>query len=130
MKEIYVKFSSQLIGVMYAIYNKHKIVLNVHRSHDGINFRVIETLGSGSFLLTDYARGLEYIIEPKNECVVFYNIDEVPDIVSYYLNEEDERDKISQAGYRRVLRYHTVQQRAKQIISYFKKLSLLLRSLS
>jgi len=65
MKEVYVKFSSQLIGVMYAIYNKQKIVLNVHRSHDGINFRVIETLGSGSFLLTDYARGLEYIIEPK-----------------------------------------------------------------
>jgi len=107
------------------IYNKHKIVLNLHRSYNGINFRVIEALGSGSFLLTDYARGLEHIIEPKKDCIVFYDIDEIPEIVSFYLNEEDERDKISEAGYRRVLGEHTVQQRVKQIISYFKKLSLL-----
>lgn len=107
------------------IYNKHKIVLNVHRGYYGINFRDIEALGSGSFLLTDYTRGLESIIEPKKECIVFYDIDELPEIVSYYLNEEEERCKISKAGYIRVLREHTVQQRAKQIIFHFKKLGLL-----
>ena len=105
----------------YYVLSKSKIVLNHHGSilpwaH---NFRLFETTGVGSFLLTDNLPGIDELFEVGKEVETYDSIDECIDKIKYYLLNEEEREKIAKAGQIRTLKYHTYEKRIEKLFEFF-----------
>ncbi|MBI5677238.1 MAG: glycosyltransferase [Planctomycetes bacterium] len=97
------------------LFNRSKIVLNIHaEDHEDTETRVFETLGCGSFLLTE--RLSEENPFTCEHLVEFETFDELCDKVKYYLDHTKERDTIAMRGYAEALARHTYTHRAEEII--------------
>jgi spore maturation protein CgeB len=86
-----------------------------------IKGRNFEVPGCGGFLLTGWADNLQDYYQPDREIVSFDNTDDLVAKIQYYLEHEDERAAIAQAGYERTLRQHTYAHRFTEI---FKQIGL------
>jgi hypothetical protein len=95
--------------------NSYKIHFNKN-IRDDINYRTFETCGCKTFLLTNYTPNLEKLFDIGKELITYNNLSEVDDLVKYYLENEDERNKIAEAGYLRVKSEHTYYHRAKKLV--------------
>ncbi len=82
-----------------------------------IKGRNFEIPGHGGFLLTGYADRLEHYYVPDAEIAIFRNFNELVEKISYYLDHDDEREKIRIAGQRRTLRDHTYERRFNDIFA-------------
>jgi len=107
----------------YYVLSRSKIVLNHHGSilpwaH---NFRLFETTGVGSFLLTDNLPGIDELFEVGKEVETYDSIDECIDKIKYYLLNEEEREKIAKAGQIRTLKDHTYEKRIEKLFDLFLK---------
>ena len=100
---------------MVKIFNESKIVLNLGIGPTGIQQRVFETLGCGSFLLTNEIPESDRLFKDKTH-LVYFNEKNIDDLIQYYLDHEDEREQIAQFGYVEANKKHTFQHRIKQII--------------
>lgn len=80
-----------------------------------IKGRNFEVPGCGGFLLTGAADDLEHYYVPGREIAVFDSIDDLVEQVRYYLDHEEERRQIAQAGYDRTLREHKYRHRFEEI---------------
>lgn len=99
--------------------NSYKIHLNCNISDD-INYRTFETCGCKTLLITNYTPGLEKLFDLEREIVVYKNLSELERKVSYFLNNDVEREKIAQAGFERVKKDHTYFQRALKLVEIVK----------
>lgn len=97
-----------------------KIVFNIAMTSD-TNMRVWETLGTGSFLLTNRVPHLEELLQDGKHCVMYDTLDEMVEKAKYYLTHDEEREKIAQAGYEEVHKKHTIQHRVNVILEEFMK---------
>jgi glycosyltransferase involved in cell wall biosynthesis len=80
--------------------------------------RIYETLGRGGFLIHPYIKGLEKEFEDKKH-VVFYeynNLDQLKQLVDYYLEHEEEREEIRKSGHELVKNNHTYKNRWEHIL--------------
>ena len=76
-----------------------------------IKGRTFEVPGSGGFLLTDRVAYLEDYLTPGKEIALFESPDDLVAQVSWWLDHEDERARVADAGYRRVRAEHTYDHR-------------------
>lgn len=97
-----------------------KIVFNIAMTDD-INMRVFETMGTGSFLLTNWIPTIEEVFQDGKHLVLYRSMDEMADKAKYYLAHDDEREKIAQAGYEEVMKNHKIQNRVDVILAEFLK---------
>ncbi|MZH02522.1 MAG: glycosyltransferase, partial [Nitrospinae bacterium] len=106
------KFMDEMAGH----YSKSRIVFNNAINND-LNMRVFEALCSGSLLITDPApgSGLEELFKNK-EHLVIYEDNDLEDTISYYLENESERESIACAGRKEVLARHTYKHRTNSMI--------------
>jgi glycosyltransferase involved in cell wall biosynthesis len=104
---------------MVDVINSYKIHLNCNISND-INYRTFETTGCGTFLLTNYTPGLEKLFDIGKEIVVYNDLNDLDNKVKYYLENEEEREKIAKAGYERSKKDHTYFERTKNLIDIIK----------
>lgn len=93
-----------------------KIVFNISIKDD-INMRVFETLSTGSFLLTNWLPTLGELFEDGTHLVTYKSLDEMVEKARYYLEHEEEREKIAGAGYEEFIKNHTYKHRVEQILS-------------
>lgn len=105
-------------------YRKSKIGLNIHQDYGikktkklGANMRTFEIPASGCFQIVDYRHYIDELFEVDREIVCFENTKDLVDKIEYYLENDDEREKIAEAGRRRVLREHTYIKRMKDMLS-------------
>ena len=71
--------------------------------------RVYETMGRGGFIIHPYIKGMEEHFTDK-EHLVFYeygNFGQLKKLIDYYLEHEEEREKIRIAGHEHVKKNHT-----------------------
>lgn len=75
-----------------------RIVFNNAQKND-LNMRVFESLSIGSFLLTDQAAGSgqDTLFHDREELGI-YTDEKICDVVAYYLNHEEERERIAARG--------------------------------
>ena len=99
--------------------NSYKIHFNKNIADD-INYRTFETTGCGTFLITNYTPGLEKLFDIGKEIVVYNDLNDLDNKVKYYLENEEEREKIANAGYERSKKDHTYFERAKMLIDIIK----------
>jgi spore maturation protein CgeB len=83
---------------------------------EAVNQRVFDVPACGSFLLTDHQKAIEELFEVGREIVTYKNIEEIPELVRFYLNNPDARKKIAMKGMERVLKEHTYKHRLGRII--------------
>jgi len=79
--------------------NQAKICINSNAKYKFVNPRVTEVLSCGTFLLTDRTEELEkfgYI--DKQHLVMFNDLNDLKEKIYYYLEHEEEREKIAQQG--------------------------------
>lgn len=82
-----------------------------------IKGRNFEIPGHGGFLLTGYADHLDQYYVPDTEIAIFRNFNELVEKISYYLDHDDERERIRLAGQQRTLRDHTYERRFEEIFA-------------
>jgi hypothetical protein len=100
--------------------NSYKIHFNKN-IRDDINYRTFETCGCKIFLLTNHSPNLEKLFKIGEELVTYNSLPEIDDILKYYLENEDKRINIENAGYERVKKDHTYFERSKFLVEIIKK---------
>ena len=111
--DFYRAYSPQEVG---QVYSQSKIVFNTSIAGD-VTMRVFEGTACGALMLTDsVANGLEHLFDIGHEIVTFDDDADLLGKVAYYLEHEDERERIAQAGYERTHAQHTYLHRMEQMI--------------
>ena len=95
--------------------NRTKINVNMGLFSFGIPNRVFDTLSCGQFLISPEYIGIDSIFKNKKH-LVYFDKNNLYDILDYYLENADERDKIANEGQKEVLEKHTFIHRIKEII--------------
>ncbi len=103
---------------MYQILRRSKITFNHHGDvlPYANNMRLYEATGVGTLLLTDWKPNLHEVFEPGREVVAYRTAAECVELIRYYLQHEDEREEIAQAGWQRTLREHTYAHRVGELV--------------
>lgn len=126
--------TSDLLGVTYRggvdywtqmpkVFRMSKINLNftIPNIITGIPLRVWDVLGAGGFLLTNYQAELPTYLENKKDLVCFEDMQQLKDLVSYYLAHDDERQEIAAHGHETVKQQHSYEKRIQQMLQCIKK---------
>ena len=105
---------------MPLVFSQSKINLNISLKtiQTGIPLRVVDVLGCGGFVLSNYQEELAEYLEIGNECVVYENIEDLYLKAKYYLEHEEERMRIANAGFERVKRDFTFKSRLEKMFPY------------
>jgi len=108
---------------MYQILCNSKITLNHHGdiAPYANNCRLYEATGVGILLITDWKENLHEMFEPGKEVVAYRNAEECAEFIQYYLEHDEEREAIAQAGQERTLREHTWFHRMQELVDIVKK---------
>lgn len=91
-----------------AVYNQSKININItlHCIESGVPQRVFDVMAAGGFLISNYQQELEELFVIGKEIVVFHNLDELRELVRYYMDHEEERRLIAENGRKKVMELH------------------------
>ena len=115
-------------------YNAARLSVNITRPHGftSLNMRVYEAMAAGSLMLTDEKSDARELFEAEREIVTYGSLDELRETASRLLADDAKRERIAEAGRRRVLREHTYEARAREaapLIEQFYKEHLLFRKI-
>jgi spore maturation protein CgeB len=109
------------------IYSQSKIVLNLPVNND-LNMRFFEALGSGSFLLSKKIHnGEDDITGDKVHRVSFFGWWDLDRKIAYYLDVDEEREAIAEAGHKLAVDNFTYTHRIKQILNIVSDKSMLIK---
>ena len=94
----------QTLTEMPVIFHESRINLNptskVIRS--GVPLRVFDILACEGFMLSNYQAELCELFVPGEDFVYYESIEQVPELIAYYLEHESERKEIAHNGYLKV----------------------------
>jgi len=95
---------------MIKVFHLSKINLNFSNPSQGglpqIKGRHVDILAAGGFQLCTSADNLEEYFVPNKEIVIVNSMPEMLTKIKYYLEHDDERNAIAEAGYQRVQKEH------------------------
>ena len=99
------------------IFSQSRINLNISLKtiRTGIPLRVIDVLGCGGFVLSNYQEELMEYFNVGEELIIYDNIEDLFYKTKYYLEHEDERKRIALAGFERVKRDFTFRERLRKM---------------
>ena len=79
--------------------------------------RCFEICGAKGFLLTNWLQTIEELgFEDGKTCALYKTLDEAVEKAKYYVEHEEERDQIAQAGYDLAMANHTIDHRVNQML--------------
>ncbi len=96
--------------------SKVNIYVTPRSIRSGVPLRVLEIMACGGFVLVNYQEDLAAEFEDGKELVMYRSLEEMVDKVRYYLEHEDERKNIAQAGYEKVLREYNYAEKLRRIL--------------
>ena len=103
---------------MPQIIRTSKINLNItlRSIKTGIPLRVLDIMGNGGFLMTNYQEEMMQYFEPDKEFVYYGDIEELSDKAEYYLAHDEERRRIAERGCERVRNGFAYQLQLKKLL--------------
>lgn len=89
---------------MPILFHKSKININItlHSIKSGIPLRCLDIMACRGFLLSNYQEELAEYFEDGVELVLWHDFADLQNKIVYYLEHEEERERIAEAGYRKV----------------------------
>lgn len=102
------------------IFAGSKINLNISLKgiEGGTPQRIMDILGAGGFVLTNYCAETAELFEEDREIVMYKTPEELVEKAAYYLTHEQEREEIARAGRRKVLNCYTYDRKLKQLMKW------------
>lgn len=103
---------------MPKIFRLSKINLNFTSKpiRTGIPLRLWDILGAGGFVLTNYQSEIPEYFEVGKDLDIFASEEELVEKIRYYLEHEEEREKIARNGYQKAKEKYSLELRVKQIL--------------
>lgn len=95
--------------------NSYKLNFNKTLADD-INYRVFETMGCKTALITNKPPGIESFFKDEEHLIYYNNIGDLLEKISFYLKNENKLKIIAENGYNIVKQKHTYFERAKQLV--------------
>ena len=94
----------QTLTEMPVIFHESRINLNPTSKaiRSGVPLRVFDILACEGFMLSNYQTELCELFVPGEDFVYYESIEQVPDLIAYYLEHESERKEIAHNGYLKV----------------------------
>jgi len=103
------------------LYNKTKIAINISQWNtlnlSGLNLRVFDIPACGTFLITEYSDSIREYFKPGEEIETFQTTPELKDKLSYYLKNDNERERIASNGYKKVLSLGTYKDKMADLLN-------------
>ena len=96
------------------------ISLNPHHPLNdiyGVNRRTYDIAACRGFQLADYKYDMDGILKVNDEIICYSSVDELKKLIRYYLDHPDERMVIARNAYQKVVREHTYDNRAGEILN-------------
>ena len=89
---------------MPLVFRQSRVNLNItlRSITSGIPLRALDIMACRGFLLSNYQPELVEYFEEGKECAFFYDLEDMVIKTDYYLKHEEERQRIVEAGYRKV----------------------------
>ena len=109
---------------MYETLSRSRMTLNFHHNSTAPyanNRRLYEATGVGALLITDWKKDLHEMFEPGKEVVAYRTSEECVELIQYYMDHEDERKAIAQAGQERTIKEHTCYERTRELLDIVRK---------
>lgn len=106
-----------------SFYNVSKINFNITSTQmrNAINQRVFDVPAAGRFLLTDYKKQLEELMDIGKEVICYREKEEIPEGMKFYLAHDSLREKITERGRKRILEHHTYTHRVDELCRWMRK---------
>lgn len=119
LKNVNHKGYADYYNEMPLVFAQSRINLNISLKtiRTGIPLRVIDVMGCGGFVLTNYQDEIAEYLCIGDECVVYENLEDMFVKASYYIKHGEERKKIAAAGMERIKRDFTFQERLQKMFS-------------
>lgn len=104
---------------MPKVFYNSKINLNItsRTIESGIPQRVFDVLACGGFCLTNYQPEIATLFEDGKELVMYTDMEDMVQKARYYLEHEEERIQIAQAGYEKVCKHFSIKNRIVELIN-------------
>lgn len=104
---------------MPLVFYNSKINLNItsRTIESGVSQRVFDILACGGFCLTNYQPEIAALFEDGKELVMYTDTKDLLQKVEYYLNHEEERLQIAQAGQEKVRNCFSIESRIAELIN-------------
>lgn len=80
--------------------------------------RILDIMGAGGFMLSSYCEETAQLFEEDKEIVMFRTPEELLGKVDYYLAHDREREKIADAGQRKVLEFYTHERKFRKLMEW------------
>lgn len=106
------------LEAMHHFYQECKIALGISWNNKALLYtsdRIYNILGSGCFCLHEYFLGIEKLFQDNKHLRWFTDIKEGLSLAKYYLQHDDEREKIAKDGYLLVKNNHSYCNRIENI---------------
>jgi len=105
-------------SVMPKVFKFSKINLNITSKSiiSGIPLRVLDIMGAGGFVLSNYQIEIAEYFENGVEVVMYESMEDLQQKVAYYLEHDEERERIAFAGYQKVKKKFSYEDKLKEIM--------------
>ena len=102
------------------LYRLSKICISDQQYPQSIGYvsnRLLQAMRSGIFVLQQHIPEMEKYLKMRNgiHLVEWRDVEELPELISYWLSHDDERRKIADEGKRLVMREHNFDQRVSEL---------------
>lgn len=104
---------------MPKVFKNSRINLNVtlHSILAGVPLRCLDIMGCHGLLLTNYQRDFEEHFKDHENLLFYHCIEEAYEKAKYYLEHEDERQRIENNGYETVKKYYNYPVQLRKVLS-------------
>ncbi len=82
----------------------------------GIPLRVFDIMGVGGFALTNYQLEVDELFSPGKDIEVYHDFDEMEEKVRFYLQHEDSRIKVAEAGAKTVREKYSIEKQVQKML--------------
>lgn len=102
------------------VFANSKINLNItlRSIQTGIPLRAFDIMGCGGFLISNFQEDFLEYFEPDEDVVFYTSYEELLDKAEFYLNHDQERERIAKNAYEKVAAEHTYLQRVQTMMSF------------
>lgn len=102
------------------VYAGSKINLNISLKgiEGGTIQRIMDIMGAGGFVLTNYCVETAELFEENKEIVMYRTPEELFEKVEYYLQHGEEREQIAKAGCEKVIECYTYEKKLKKLLDW------------
>ena len=111
--------SAKYLSDMPKVFKSSRINLNITLKilQSGIPLRVMDILGCGGFLVSNYQPELAEYFLPDTDFVMYENLVDAAEKINFYLDHEDLRSNIARNGYKKVAEQFNYTAQLKKLFS-------------